>query len=180
MLERTFTRRCFAISSFVRLNFLSLTPLEGRLCPHYDYEKKRNSFSTLNKKIRILNRLSCDMFVIDQKLPSCLQVSLKHFNWVVILIYYSWNSTNNQLHNNPQRLLLVTLICLSSLAVNCIQVSLVFFTLVFDIIVFLLKMLPHLELQSPIFILCAVPITAAYWWVQHFYRCSSRELQVKL
>ena len=41
-------------------------------------------------------------------------------------------------------------------------------------------MLPHLELQSPIFILCAVPITAAYWWVQHFYRCSSRELQVKL
>ena len=23
---------------------------------------------------RILNRLSCDMFVIDQKLPSCLQV----------------------------------------------------------------------------------------------------------
>ena len=43
-----------------------------------------------------------------------------------------------------------------------------------------LKMLPHLELQSPIFILCAVPITAAYWWVQHFYRCSSRELQVKL
>ena len=74
---------------------------------------------------RILNRLSCDMFVIDQKLPSCLQ-----------------------------RLLLVSLICLSSLAVNCIQ--------------------------SPIFILCAVPIIAAYWWVQHFYRCSSRELQVSL
>jgi len=71
---------------------------------------------------RILNRLSCDMFVIDQKLPSCIQ-----------------------------RLLLVSLICLSALAVNCIQ--------------------------SPMFILCAVPITAAYWWVQHFYRCSSRELQ---
>ena len=88
--------------------------------------------------------------------------------------------TPNQLNDNSQRLLLVTLICLSSLAVNCIQVSLVFFTLVFDIIVFLLKMLPHLELQSPIFILCAVPITAAYWWVQHFYRCSSRELQVNL
>ena len=71
---------------------------------------------------RILNRLSCDMFVIDQKLPSCLQ-----------------------------RLLLVSLICFSSLAVNCIQ--------------------------SPVFILCAIPIIAAYWWVQHFYRCSSRELQ---
>ena len=71
---------------------------------------------------RILNRMSCDMYVIDQKLPACLQ-----------------------------RLLLVSLICLSSLAVNCIQ--------------------------SPLFILCAVPIIAAYWWIQHFYRCSSRELQ---
>jgi len=71
---------------------------------------------------RILNRLSCDMFVIDQKLPSCLQ-----------------------------RLMLVSLICLSSLAVNCIQ--------------------------CPIFIIFAIPIVVAYWWVQHFYRCSSRELQ---
>jgi len=71
---------------------------------------------------RILNRMSCDMYVIDQKLPSCLQ-----------------------------RLLLVSLICLSSLTVNCIQ--------------------------SPLFIVCALPIIGVYWWIQHFYRCSSRELQ---
>ena len=38
MLERTFTKRCFAISSFARLNFLSLTPLEGRLRPRHDYD----------------------------------------------------------------------------------------------------------------------------------------------
>ena len=107
MLERTFTRRCFAISSSVLLNFLSLTPLEGRLRRHHDHDERHtpshsafvsiilpSSLSIIivviivviiliTMNIRILNRLSCDMFVIDQKLPSCLQVSLKHFNRVV-------------------------------------------------------------------------------------------------
>ena len=60
---------------------------------------------------RLLNRLSCDMFVIDQKLPSCLQ-----------------------------RLVMVSLICLSSLVVNFIQ--------------------------SPFLIPCAIPMIGTYWWVQ--------------
>lgn len=71
---------------------------------------------------RIINRLSYDMFIIDQKLPSSIQ-----------------------------RLVLVTLICLSALVVNAIQ--------------------------SPVFILFAIPMIIVYWWVQHFYRYTSRELQ---
>ncbi|XP_023349445.1 ATP-binding cassette sub-family C member Sur isoform X2 [Eurytemora carolleeae] len=71
---------------------------------------------------RILNRLSCDMFVIDQKLPSCLQ-----------------------------RLVLVSLICAAALLVNCIQ--------------------------NPVFLIFCLPMLVFYWWIQHFYRCSSRELQ---
>ena len=165
MLERTFTKRCFAISSFVLLNFLSLTPLEGRLRRHHDHDERHTpshsafvsiiSPSSLSiiivviilitMNIRILNRLSCDMFVIDQKLPSCLQVTLNiaiescelfdafSTNWRALTIV---NPPPNRLNDNPQRLLLVTLICLSSLAVNCIQVSLVFFTSVFNIFVF--------------------------------------------
>ena len=31
--------------------------------------------------------------------------------------------------------------------------------------------------QCPLFLVCILPIMAVYWWVQHFYRCSSRELQ---
>lgn len=71
---------------------------------------------------RIINRFSYDMFVVDQKLPACVQ-----------------------------RLVLVSLICISALVVNSIQ--------------------------SPIFIVFAVPMIAIYWWLQHYYRCTSRELQ---
>jgi len=71
---------------------------------------------------RIINRFSYDMFVVDQKLPSSVQ-----------------------------RLVLVSLICLSALAVNV--------------------------MQSPWFIVFAVPALAVYWWLQHFYRATSRELQ---
>lgn len=71
---------------------------------------------------RIINRLSHDMFVVDQKLPSSVQ-----------------------------RLVLVSLTCASALVVN--------------------------SLQSPAFLAFALPMVAAYWWLQHFYRASSRELQ---
>ena len=71
---------------------------------------------------RIISRFSYDMFVVDQKLPSSIQ-----------------------------RLVLVSLICISALIVNTIQ--------------------------SPLFLLFAGPMVAIYWWLQHFYRCSSRELQ---
>lgn len=71
---------------------------------------------------RIISRFSYDMFVVDQKLPSSVQ-----------------------------RLVLVSLICLSALTVNAIQ--------------------------SPLFIIFALPMVFVYWWLQHFYRCSSRELQ---
>eukprot|EP00095_Tigriopus_kingsejongensis_P009125 snap_masked-scaffold595_size129005-processed-gene-0.7 protein:Tk09125 transcript:snap_masked-scaffold595_size129005-processed-gene-0.7-mRNA-1 annotation:"cystic fibrosis transmembrane conductance regulator" len=71
---------------------------------------------------RIINRFSYDMFVVDQKLPACVQ-----------------------------RLVLVSLICVSALVVNSIQ--------------------------SPIFIVFAIPMIAIYWWLQHYYRHTSRELQ---
>ncbi len=71
---------------------------------------------------RVINRFSYDMFVVDQKLPSSVQ-----------------------------RLVLVSLICFSALAVNAIQ--------------------------SPAFLLCAIPLIIFYWCLQHFYRASSRELQ---
>ncbi len=71
---------------------------------------------------RIINRFSYDVFIVDQKLPSSIQ-----------------------------RLVIVSLICLSALVVNAIQ--------------------------SPLFIVCAVPMLAVYWWLQHYYRCTSRELQ---
>ena len=32
-------------------------------------------------------------------------------------------------------------------------------------------------MQCPLFLLCALPVLGLYWWLQHFYRCSSRELQ---
>ena len=51
--------------------------------PHRDYQEYGPPPGMESLEERRLNRLSCDMFVIDQKLPSCLQVSLKHFNRVV-------------------------------------------------------------------------------------------------
>ena len=33
--------------------------------------------------------------------------------------------------------------------------------------------------QCPIFILCILPIMAVYWWIQHFYRLSVNNTQIK-
>ena len=50
-----------------------------------------------------------------------------------------------------QRLVLVFLICASALVVNAIQ--------------------------SPLFVVFAALMVGVYWWLQHFYRRTSRELQ---
>ncbi len=71
---------------------------------------------------RIVNRLSCDVYIVDQKLPSCLQ-----------------------------RLTLVLFICVSALTVNVIL--------------------------SPWCSLFVIPMLIFYFWLQHFYRKTSLELQ---
>ena len=41
----------------------------------------------------------------------------------------------------------------------------------------MILMVMMMMFQCPLFLVCILPIMAVYWWVQHFYRCSSRELQ---
>ena len=65
---------------------------------------------------RILNRLSCDMFVIGEL--GSTYISL-------VLLYSREIFTDQKLPSCVQRLVLVSLICLSAIAVNCIQVWLV-------------------------------------------------------
>ncbi|XP_040580074.1 ATP-binding cassette sub-family C member Sur [Lepeophtheirus salmonis] len=71
---------------------------------------------------RIINRISHDIFIVDQKIPPCIQ-----------------------------RLIMLSFVCIAALAVNSIQ--------------------------SPVFLIFALPMISIYWWLQHFYRRSSRELQ---
>lgn len=64
---------------------------------------------------------------------------------------YDMFVVDQKLPSSIQRLVLVSLICFSALIVNVIQ--------------------------SPIFIVFAIPMLAIYWWLQNYYRCTSRELQ---
>ena len=81
-----------------------------------------------------------------------------------------------------QRLVLVSLICLSSIVVSCIQVRgwmwigpiiIWSFHKKFKLISHLTQSIIHYELsvpQCPVLLVCLVPMVAVYWYIQHFYR----------
>ena len=58
---------------------------------------------------------------------------------------------------------MVSLICLSAIIVNCIQVCLVFW----------FQFVDEKSFQCPLFTLCILPIMGLYWWIQHFYRLTA-------
>ncbi len=92
----------------------------------------------------------------ERMLHSLIHAPLELFeSWPVgrIINRFSYDMfvVDQKLPSAVQRLTLVSLICMSALVVNAIQ--------------------------SPLFLLIALPMTGVYFWLQHFYRTSSRELQ---
>ncbi len=92
----------------------------------------------------------------EQMLRNLIRAPLELFeSWPIgrIINRFSYDLfvVDQKLPSAVQRLTLVSLICMSALVVNAVQ--------------------------SPLFLLIALPMTGVYFWLQHFYRTSSRELQ---
>ena len=79
------------------------------------------------------------------------QLESRPLGTIISRLSYDFFVIDQKLPSAIQRLVVVAMICASALLVN--------------------------TLASPFFLFFAVPAVIVYWWLQHFYRCSSRELQ---